>query len=37
LFLANPAPHTPIEAHAVLIALGTADQLDGVRRHVCEA
>lgn len=37
LFLANPAPDTPIEAHAVLIALGTADQLDGVRRQVTKA
>jgi voltage-gated potassium channel len=37
LFLANPSPDTPIEAHAVLIALGTPDQLDGVRRHVCDA
>jgi voltage-gated potassium channel len=34
LFLANPGSATPIEAHAVLIALGTPDQLDAVRRHV---
>jgi voltage-gated potassium channel len=34
LFLANPPPETTIEAHAVLIALGTPDQLDGVRREV---
>jgi voltage-gated potassium channel len=33
-FLANPTPETLIEAYAVLIALGTPEQLDGVRRHV---
>jgi voltage-gated potassium channel len=33
-FLANPTPETQIDAHAVLIALGAPEQLDGVRRHV---
>lgn len=33
LFLANPAPDTPIAAHDVLIALGTPQQLAGVGRH----
>lgn len=33
-FLANPDPETPIETDAVLIALGTPDQLDGVRREI---
>ena len=37
LFLANPAPETAIEADDVLIALGTPDQLDGIRRHTCGA
>jgi voltage-gated potassium channel len=36
VFLANPPPETSIEAHAVLIALGTPEQLDGVRRQVGE-
>jgi voltage-gated potassium channel len=34
VFLANPPPETPIKAHAVLIALGTPGQLDGVRREI---
>jgi voltage-gated potassium channel Kch len=29
---ADPPAETPIKAHTVLIALGTPDQLDGVRR-----
>ncbi len=36
VFLANPLAETPIEAHAVLIALGTPDQLNGVRRQTGE-
>ena len=33
-FLANPPADTPIEAHAILIALGTPEQLDAVRQHI---
>ena len=32
-FLANPDPNTPIEAHSVLIVLGTTGQLTAVRRR----
>jgi voltage-gated potassium channel len=32
-FLANPDPNTPIEAHSVLIVLGTTGQLTAVRQR----